>query len=115
MIPDTIAPSSMWKSVTRQRGLRLKLSAICMVLMVPVIAHAEPSASLSHLPFLWVLAAGVSGLLAWLITWAIGRTGRLQTRLRFWGLAAILFVLLLVFVSPVIVGLGSILITGRTM
>jgi len=94
---------------------RLKLSTLCTVLMVPVFACAEPSASMSHLPFLWILATGVSGSLAWLVTKALGRSGRLHTRLRFWGLAAVLFVLLLVFVSPVIVGLGSILITGRTM
>jgi len=35
--------------------------------------------------------------------------------LRFWGLALAFFVLLLVFLSPIIVGLGSILVTGRTM
>jgi len=67
------------------------------------------------LPFLWVLAAGVSGLLSWSIAKMIERTGRLGSALRFWGLAAILFVLFLVFLSPFIVGLGSILITGRTM
>jgi steroid 5-alpha reductase family enzyme len=83
--------------------------------MVPLTASAEPSASLSHLPFLWILAGAVSGLLAWLITRAIGRAGRLDSRPRFWGLAAILFALLLVFLSPIIVGLGSILISGRTM
>lgn len=88
---------------------------LIILLMVPLTAQAEPAASMSHLPFLWILATGVSGLLAWLITQAIGRTGRVNSRLKFWGLAATLFALLLVFLSPIIVGLGSILITGRTM
>jgi len=83
--------------------------------MVPASVYAEPSASLSHLPFLWVIAGAVSGLLAWLLALLIRRTGRLDSKTRFWGLAVILFVVILLFISPFIVGLGSILITGRTM
>ncbi len=86
-----------------------------MALMVPVMANAEPAASLSHLPYLWALAAGVAGLLSWITVMVISRTGHLKTPFRKWGLAIILFVVFLVFLSPVIVGIGSILITGRTM
>jgi len=86
-----------------------------VALMVPVIASAEPAVSLSHLPYLWVLASGVSGLIAWITVKAINRTGHLQTPFRKWGLAIILFAVFLVFLSPVIVGLGSILVSGRTM
>jgi hypothetical protein len=91
------------------------LSTLFVALTVPVIANAEPAASMSHLPVLWALASGVSGLIAWVTVKAISRTGRLQTPFRKWGLAIVLFVVLLIFLSPVIVGLGSILVTGRTM
>ena len=90
-------------------------AAFACSLMMPAVASAEPSASLSHLPLLWFMASVISGLLAWLLALLIRRTGRLDSKTRFWGLAAALFVVLLLFISPVIVGLGSILITGRTM
>lgn len=86
-----------------------------IALLLPVIAQAEPAASMSHLPFLWILATGVAGLLAWFVVKAIGRGGHLHTPIRKWGLTLILFAVFLVFVSPLIIGLGSILITGRTM
>ena len=35
--------------------------------------------------------------------------------LKRWSLALILFVIFMVFIAPVIVGIGSILIAGRTM
>lgn len=35
--------------------------------------------------------------------------------LKRWSLALILFVIFMVLIAPVIVGIGSILITGRTM
>jgi len=63
------------------------LSTLFVALMVPVIASAEPAASLFHLPYLWVLAAGVSGLLTWITVMVIGRSGHLKTLFRKLGLA----------------------------
>jgi len=70
---------------------------------------------MAHLPFLWILAAGVCAGVAWLAVYLVSRGGRLQTRFRKWAFGIILLVLLMVFVAPIIVGTGSILITGRTM
>lgn len=89
--------------------------AFCVAFFIPFSVHAEPAASQSHLPFLWLLAAAVSGLLSWIVIRIITRTGHLATAPRKWGLMAVLFIVFLVFVSPIIVALGSILITGRTM
>ncbi len=90
-------------------------SALLLSLAAPVIARAEPAASMAHLPFLWMLATGVCAVFAWIVVRVAGRAGRLRTPLRKWALGIILLVVLLVFVAPIIVGTGSILITGRTM
>jgi hypothetical protein len=45
----------------------------------------------------------------------IGRSGRLRNPVGKWVLVIVLSIVFLVLLSPVIVGLGSILITGRTM
>jgi hypothetical protein len=86
-----------------------------VALALPAIARAEPVASMAHLPFLWLVAGGASAALAWISVKLIGRSGRLQSRLAKWAVAIILFIVFLVLLPPFIVGLGSILITGRTM
>lgn len=95
--------------------LHLRTSLCVLAMTAPLIARAEPAASLSHLPFLWLLAIAAAALGSWLLVLLISRSGYLQTTFRKWGLIIILFVVFLVFLSPLIVGLGSILITGRTM
>jgi hypothetical protein len=111
----TCTIEAMTKPATDHAAAVLRLAAVIAIAATTLTALAEPSASLAHLPFLWLLAAAVSSLLAWLVVHAIKRSGRLETGMRFWGLTVILFALLLVFLSPIIVALGSILITGRTM
>ena len=91
------------------------VSTLTLSMTVAISARAEPGASMAHLPFLWILATGVSAGLAWLAVRAISHSGRLQTPFRKWALMVVLTIILLVFVSPVVVGMGSILITGRTM
>jgi len=84
-------------------------------LAMPAIARAEPAPSMSHLPVLWTLAAAISAWLAWIGVRIAARSGRLQTPMRKWVFAIILLVIFLLFVAPFFVGVGSILITGRTM
>jgi amino acid transporter len=91
------------------------LSTLVLAFSLPGITHAEPSASGSHRPFLWLVVIGVSAFVTWIVVKSVSRSGRLQSPGRKWGLAVVLFFVLLVFSSPIIVGLGSILITGRTM
>lgn len=78
-------------------------------------ALAEPGTSLSHLPFLWGLSVVFSALLSWITVKLITRSGYLKTPFKRWMFAFILFVIFMVFVIPVFVALGSIMITGRTM
>ena len=91
------------------------IGALSVSLAMPAIARAEPVPSMSHLPVLWTLAAAISAWLAWTGVKIAARSGRLQTRMRKWIFAIILLIIFLVFVAPVFVGMGSILITGRTM
>jgi len=70
---------------------------------------------MGHLPYLWLLAIGLALGITWMAMRALGR-GRLRQKPAWrWVVAAVLFALLLVLVSPLIVGIGSILVTGRTM
>ncbi len=86
-----------------------------VALLSPSVAYAEPRASMSHMPVLWlvviigaVLFAMVPLLLRKLIKPRRGAWA-------FWVAAALLALLFLVFIAPIIVAIGSILITGRTM
>jgi membrane protein YdbS with pleckstrin-like domain len=67
------------------------------------------------MPYLWGLTTVISVLLCWAILMVAGRYGYWKTPLKRWSIAFGLFVIFMVFISPVIVGIGSILITGRTM
>ena len=83
--------------------------------LVPAPALAEPAASTSHLPLLWLVAIVVAGGSSWLLVRLMSRIAYQEAPAKKWGLLVLLFAILLVFVAPIIVALGSILITGRTM
>jgi len=82
---------------------------------VPLSAHAEPAASMGHLPYLWLLTIGIAVGITWSAMRVLGRRRLRQKPVWRWIIAAVLFAVLLILISPVIVGIGSILITGRTM
>jgi len=83
--------------------------------LLPTVAYAEPRPSLAHMPVLWLVAA-VGALLFALIPFLIKKLiGSHGTRWAFWVVSVGLGILFLIFIGPIIVGLGSILITGRTM
>lgn len=92
-----------------------RLSLLLFILIMAENVHAEPGASMSHIPYLWGLDVVFSVLLSWVTVKVIGRFGYLKTPLKRWVLAFILFAVFVIFSSPIIVGLGSILVTGRTM
>jgi len=95
-----------------------RVKQVCLLfagMLMPLITWAEPAVSHGHVPFLIVFSVGVSALLTWIVVKIILRSGRLQTPMKKWVTAIILMTALLVFLSPVIVALGSIMITGRTM
>jgi hypothetical protein len=93
----------------------MRLVTLALLLLAPGVACAEPSASMGHIPFLWGITVLGALLVACVPFVAARRWAFLQTGPRKWAMAIILFMLFLVFLSPIIVGLGSILITGRTM
>lgn len=88
---------------------------LLLAVLLPALAHAEPRPSSAHIPLLWLLAVAGSFLVAagsWILMRRIG-SGRGSWKARL--IAVVLGLLFLLLVGPVIVGLGSILITGRTM
>lgn len=93
----------------------LRIFTVFMVVMTPPSAHAEPSASMSHIPVLWLFAIGIAGLTSWGLLRLSRRSLLLQSPVKKWTLAIIIFAATLLFVAPLFVALGSILITGRTM
>lgn len=85
------------------------------LLLITESAFAEPSASTSHIPFLWggvfilALIAASFPLLYW---------AQIKPRPainKFLLISFGFFCFISVFIGPVIIALGSILITGRTM
>jgi hypothetical protein len=84
-------------------------------LFLPLIAKAEPSVSGAHLPVLWLASMAVSGVLTWLILRPLRGSRMLRTSVRQWLCAGLLFVVLMLLLSPFLIVFGSILITGRTM
>ena len=97
---------------------RLPLISIAILasgLLFAASVYAEPGASMSHIPYLWVLGVAVAFLLSWLVVYVLVRLGLQGTPLKRWIVRIILLVFFLVTVAPLIVAFGSILITGRTM
>ncbi|MFC1736436.1 hypothetical protein ACFL1X_09970 [Candidatus Hydrogenedentota bacterium] len=94
---------------------RAAIATSLVVLLCPVAAHAEPGASTSHIPMLWSVAVvgAVLSAMVPLLIWKIVKPRRAAWT--YWLAAALIALLFLLFIGPVIVALGSILITGRTM
>ena len=98
---------------TPMYGAWILLSLV--VLLFPAVAHAEPSPSMSHIPLLWLAVTVAATLLAMVPLLIRKLLKPRRAAWAFWVASALLAVLFLVFIGPVIVGMGSILITGRTM
>lgn len=99
----------------RTSGYRAMLIFFLIWALFPDVARAEPSPSMSHIPFLWLCVFVVAFLVA-----SVPLLVRKFIRPRgpgwaYWVAAALMWLLFLIFMGPIIVGLGSIVITGRTM
>lgn len=88
---------------------------MALLWVAPSIALAEPAASLSHIPVLWLAVVGISISLASIPYFLRKRSGRKISGKAFWIVLIVIAVGFAILFGPVIVGLGSILITGRTM
>lgn len=97
------------------RSLSVSGAALAATLIFPTLAHAEPSPSMGHLPFLWLLGIGLSSLLSLLVMYLLGRFGMVRSKTRQWVAGVILALVFMVWIVPLITVFGSILITGRTM
>ena len=86
-----------------------------LMTLEPATVLAEPGVSQAHVPYLLAFAIGISAVIAFVIIKATSGNKLLNTTLRRWGLGIILLVLFSVFLVPLIMIFGSILITGRTM
>lgn len=99
-----------------QRALRLRLGlAVTAGLLPTTAAWAEPSVGGAHLPILGlVILVGAAGVAS--LPFAARKFLAVQApSWKFWLASAILAALFLVFLGPLILVLGSILLTGRTM
>jgi hypothetical protein len=82
---------------------------------LPTVAYAEPTAWSLRIPLLWLIALAAAVLLA-MVPLLVGKVVRFPRRKwAFWLIFVALALLLLVLVGPIIVAVGSIFITGRTM
>lgn len=70
---------------------------------------------MSHLPWLWSGVVAVALLLAMVPLLVQKLVKPRRPAWVFWLVAALVALLFLIFIGPVLVALGSILITGRTM
>lgn len=100
------------RTAARRGTVALAFLSTCLA---PGIAYAEPRPGGAHLPFLWLIAiagAVACGALPWLLRKRAQSTRPLWV---FWLLSLALGILFLATIGSLIVGLGSIIITGRTM
>lgn len=96
------------------KNITQKLVIGCLTL-TPASATAEPGVSLGHIPLLWAIALALSAVAAWLIARLIAKLADVKSTRYRWGVAVILFLVFAIFLAPLFVVLGSILVTGRTM
>ena len=94
---------------------RAALLVIALVAGAPTLAYAEPRPSGSHLPLLWLIVLAGAALAAMVPVLIKRYTKADRPGWMFWVASIVLAILFLIFVGPLIIGLGSILITGRTM
>ncbi len=85
------------------------------VLAMPAVAWAEPGAPTGHRPFLWLLVLAGAALVGSVPFWVERKKKKKSPAWRTWLTAGLLVLAFLIFVAPLIMILGSILITGRTM
>ena len=91
------------------------LQVLGIILAATSEAHAEPALSAGHRPLLWVVVA-LGTLCAALLPHGIRKWSRSKRPVWvFWLGSTVLVVLCVLFVAPLIVALGSIILTGRTM
>jgi hypothetical protein len=96
------------------KGFKAAFPALLLSLM-PATAVAEPGASGPHTPIMW-LAAAAGAVLAGSLPLIIRKfTSPKRAAWPYWLVSVILALLFLIFAGPIIVAIGSILITGRTM
>ncbi len=87
-----------------------------MFLLAPTAAYAEPRPSGAHLPLLR-LGLVVISLGLCVLVWRLLRRwiGKRRHAWVYWLIAAVLALLVLAFLGPLVMAVGSIVLTGRTM
>jgi hypothetical protein len=83
--------------------------------LFPTVAYAEPTLSGLYFPLLWLVVV-VGAVLFAMVPLLIKKLIRpRRAGWVFWLVSIVLGLLFLIFLGPIVVGLGSIFITGRTM
>lgn len=94
---------------------RFLILSVAIFVSAPAIAFAEPGVSTSHLPVLRAIVAG-GAILCAVAPHALKRFANLDwPAWGYWVASIVLALAFLVFAGPIIIVLGSILMTGRTM
>ena len=85
------------------------------VFLSPSVMYAEPRTSMSHMPVMWLIAV-IGAILIAIIPLLLRKL--IKPRCGVWAIRvafALLALFFLLFIAPILIAIGSILITGRTM
>lgn len=113
-----IPSSSRWgQEIATPRSSRLAMTRIMIAVLclIPAVGYGEPGVGMGHIPVLWGILLITAGGLALIPALLKKFGGVTMSRKMFWLFTLLPPLLFLLFVGPVFVVLGSILITGRTM
>ena len=91
------------------------LAGLALLTLAPAVAHGEPAGPTGHLPILWALVF-VGAVVSGAVPLLIGKYAKLNLpKWAFWLAAIVVAGLFAGIIGPIIVAIGSILVTGRTM
>jgi len=98
----------------QSRNSRL-LIAFLIVILMQTEAYAEPGGSSKHLPILWAIVVA-GAVLSSIIPWIIRYFSKTKySNWVYWVASIVLVIMFLIAFGPVIIALGNILLSGRTM
>lgn len=100
--------------IQRER-YRFLIASGAVFLSASGVAYAESGASTSHMPVLWAMVVG-GAMLSATVPHVLKRFANLAWPVwGYWVASIVLALAFLILAGPIIIVLGSILMTGRTM
>lgn len=91
------------------------LGTVAILIATALEARAEPSVSGPPMSLLWLIVAGGAVAFALIPHFVRKMTRSTRPKWVFWVASGILVLVFLLFLAPLIVAFGGIMLTGRTM